>query len=609
MLAVPFVLVTNALDPALLPRFVFLSLALLAALILLQVDYFTRRRPFDMTFLRAAIFPALLGYLAVSAASLTQSLDIADGLFDLLRSSLFAMALLALTWLLVIRKEYIRRLCRTLAVVAFCLSSIAVLQYFDFGFRTIPGNVIPYATMANKNLMASFLLLSLPYAIYSWLRSESVWKYASLLSIALSMYVIGISHTRAVWLALLTAGTLTMSLAAVSRVSGGRRAIASFSHLHGSRLMVTALVVAIVASIATQLSYTVNEPPRNSELTGVLNATSLKQRLALWDKTLKMYSDHPVLGTGVGDWKIEIAKYGAEGLPSSTGGVFFQRPHNDFLWILAETGPAGLGFYLSIFIIALYYCVKCIRKATSHDDTQLSLLMFFGLIAFLVVSFFSFPRERVAHMLIIAFNVAVTISLCHRNRLSDHGLSTKSLIVLFAAVNLSLLACVWIGLQRYKTEIHARNAIAAKVAGDWNRVISEVDQAESPFSKFDATSTPLIWYRGVANFNLDNVDAACDDFLQAYRENPYHIHVLNNLGTCYETKGDHGAAIEFYKKALEIIPTFEETLVNLAAVYYNTHDYQKAYTCLLRIKGNPTDPRYDTFMQKITEKLNETEPD
>ncbi len=79
-------------------------------------------------------------------------------------------------------------------------------------------------------------------------------------------------------------------------------------------------------------------------------------------------------------------------------------------------------------------------------------------------------------------------------------------------------------------------------------------------------STPLPWYKGVANFSLGNIEGAFDDFKRAYEIHPNHIHVLNNLGTCYAVLGDYKRAAECYQKVLAISPGYKETLINLSAV-------------------------------------------
>ena len=74
-------------------------------------------------------------------------------------------------------------------------------------------------------------------------------------------------------------------------------------------------------------------------------------RFKLYKSTLQLFVDQPILGVGPGNWKIDVWKYGL--YINSLGRSFAQRPHNDFLWVLAEGGIfAGLS-YMLLFLILL----------------------------------------------------------------------------------------------------------------------------------------------------------------------------------------------------------------------------------------------------------------
>jgi tetratricopeptide (TPR) repeat protein len=137
---------------------------------------------------------------------------------------------------------------------------------------------------------------------------------------------------------------------------------------------------------------------------------------------------------------------------------------------------------------------------------------------------------------------------------------------------------------------------------NWDVVIQEIDEAYSSYATLDPMVTPLPWYRGVAHFSKNNTVAALDDFKRAYAIHPYHIHVLNNLATCYETSGDHFAAIEFYNKALAISPRFEESLLNLTAVYFNLGNYEEAYQTILKC-GDSKNPKVKLFLAAVKSKI------
>ena len=70
-----------------------------------------------------------------------------------------------------------------------------------------------------------------------------------------------------------------------------------------------------------------------------------------------MAKANPLLGVGLGQWRLVFPLYGkiqkfresGEGLVE----IFFQRPHNDYVWVLTETGIIGLLSYLAILGIAV----------------------------------------------------------------------------------------------------------------------------------------------------------------------------------------------------------------------------------------------------------------
>jgi len=56
--------------------------------------------------------------------------------------------------------------------------------------------------------------------------------------------------------------------------------------------------------------------------------------------TIEMVKDNPVIGVGAGNWMINYPVYYAQyqGLEFKN----WRRPHNDYIWILAEKGFLGL---------------------------------------------------------------------------------------------------------------------------------------------------------------------------------------------------------------------------------------------------------------------------
>ena len=61
-------------------------------------------------------------------------------------------------------------------------------------------------------------------------------------------------------------------------------------------------------------------------------------------------------------------------------------------------------------------------------------------------------------------------------------------------------------------------------------------------------------------------------YLKPLEQTPYHIRLLNDLGSTYERLGEYDNAIEIYNRVLKLSPSFMETKLNKIATLYNKGD-------------------------------------
>jgi len=331
---------------------------------------------------------------------------------------------------------------------------------------------------------------------------------------------------------------------------------------------------------------------------------TIKERIIIWDKTIQMIIDNPVIGIGAGNWKINFPAYGIENQRAAQGIVHFQRPHNDFLWVLSENGIFGLISYLSIFGFLLYYTLKITLSKVKTADKLLVILMFFGLTGFMVISFFSFPKERIFHMILFLTMSAIVIvkynALFPKSRDEACLVSTSKYNRFLMLLTLAITSfSAYIATTRIYGEYHTKKAFEARSLNNWSLMIKEIDKAQSNFYTLDPMGTPILWYKGIAYFNLNNITEALNNFNLASHVHPYHIHVLNNIATCHELSGFHEQAIKYYQIALSISPVFEESILNLTAVYFNQGKVDDAYKVLRQWDTSRDNLKYITFLTTI----------
>ncbi|MBT3231987.1 MAG: tetratricopeptide repeat protein [Calditrichaeota bacterium] len=602
ILLIPFIYLQDKFDPVLLIRFIALSTTLL---IMLTVLFFQRHTLHqlvsDYSFVQRLIFIVSAGYLIFSAISLIRCVNLSEGIFELSWIFISTLLLVVATKVLGDNEDTFPSLAKSLTLVVIVLCVIGICQYYYCGFNFLPGSCEPYATMTHRNLFSSFLFLSIPFVLFNLFDATSgnqksrevgpvIWAVASLLAIVLIAYNVMIATSRAVWVGLIVS-TIATSIA-LWLLSCRRKLVKSHSSTNAKNLIAAIFLFLIVAAGALLTS-------------DIEIRTTDNLRFPLWSNTLSMISDSNLFGVGVGNWKIAFPAYGLGDMPIEieSGLTHCLRPHNDFLFVLAESGISGFLCYVLIFIFVISYIIRILLKSRDKHDQIFGLLMLFGIVGYLVIGFFSYPKERIAHTILVTLMIASVLSRYHR--LFPIKKRWKSIpyslwmIPLIALTSMS----TWIGYSRLIAETQTKKALIARSNQDWEGVISGIDLAISPFYQIDPTTTPLQWYRGVAHFSKDNIDEALADFLKAHELHPNHIHVLNNLASCYEILSDHSKAIEFYTRALDISPRFEETLINLSAVYYNTKQYKRAYEVIQRCDPKSENPRVTAYLNVIEEHL------
>ena len=418
-----------------------------------------------------------------------------------------------------------------------------------------------FGSMGNKNLLASIQFLLLPAVIYLTHNSKKLIKYFALLTLLLISIIFFQTQSRAVFGAILISSIVFLF---VSKIS--------FKYIYKYLIAFSFILI-----VGFSFLYSMNRLETfKKEITNTINFSS-SQRFSLYKSTLNLIYDNPFFGVGPGNWKIKIWEYDL--YHNTFGNSFAQRPHNDFLWVFSEGGIfAGLS-YLLIFIILLKDSYYLYNKS---EDTLFFRLVFSILFGYFFISMLDFPLERFSHIIVFFLFAAIIVDSKLKHSKPEQIIIPKLLI---STVLLLSFFTIYTAFLRFNGDINTSKALKFRKRGNWRQVVKAIDNGYNKnYYNIEGTSTPLLWYRGIANFYQKKYDSAFKDFKQAYLVNPNHIHVLNNLATSYETNGDISKAKEFYYKSLEVSPTFKESRVNLAAILYNDKKYVDALDVILQSK-------------------------
>ncbi|CAM3493522.1 O-antigen ligase [Flavobacterium longum] len=601
LLLLPLIFYSDIGDKILLPRQLLLSLfVLLQGFLIARVNRKDGRLRIDAVHLAMLIFLALSAIISLpNATVLSEAFYVLSKLWIVVSFSVMTGLLLRAN--LITGKQLIN------AGIIFGCAALGT-ALVDMTEKTMRGQNLFHwvytilGSFGNKNLLTSILFLCLPFFMIG-LREKRYIRIVSWVSLFLIVAFVVILRTRIVMIATAVFFGLFILFYGVDYVKGKLRWL-------GGAFVALTIVAVLCYSGGTSAD-------SEKYFSRLLSADTLSERFLFWRNSWAMFREHP-FGVGLGNWQIYFPKYGLSHFQYdiANGITTVQRPHNDFLWVLCETGILGFAVFLCIFVGVIYRSFRLIKRAGNKDEKWLSVSLFSGVVGFVFIAFFDFPMERIEHLVLLMLLFALIV---HRyETIGGNSLAVpvgKTALVFFVVCS----ACfsLYVAGTRFVAEKNVYKLQAARRDGYSQEALKFATDAESSLYQIDSKTIPMQWYKGVAEFSIRQYAESQASFENAYRLTPYNIHAMNNLASCYEVNGSRKKAIALYGKALRISPLFEEARLNLAAVYFNDKQFEKAFETIDSCATTSKDPKYKMFLPPIlkakaallAEKLSAVSPD
>lgn len=567
-----FVISPDVLDFTLIARFISLSLFLFLAFIMLY-----RKAP-AMAVKADLVLCAYALYVLFACSSMLWATNFSEALFEssklLIGFFVFMLTLFALRYQ---HEVFVERLLKYSILLFFAELVMILIQLGGLHKLDKPSLYQLTGMNGHKNLLSSFLMLNLLFLIKGLLQLKKNWKLLAGIALLLSLLVLFFLRTKAVWLGLGIAGLTYLMVMLFSTIRKKIRMKLNIWLLAGTAiLLINLFFLSLLPRIIDKgLDYNqgVKIPGENTASRELDD-----ERLMLWKKTYTLFRQTPVQGVGAGNWQIHYPDAGLDHLWRAEDlNYTFQRPHNDWLWMLSETGLIGFNLFLLFLVPLMAFVLKTAVQAQDDKPLQRRLALYLATIAgYFTAAFFDFPHERIEHTLWITMILAMAFYES-RNTIAAHyffGFRPRKILYLAASAALLFIACT--GVLRYQGEYNLRNMYAYKNRNKLNEVINTCKESESFAYTIDPTSVPISWYSGNAKAANSDYAGAQQDLIKAYRLNPYNRNVINDLASSYAFSNQTELAKAYYAKAARISPRFDDPKLNLAAIYIREENYPMA---------------------------------
>lgn len=417
--------------------------------------------------------------------------------------------------------------------------------------RYITGEIVYISEIksvySNKNVYAAAMFIKLPAAIWIIIFFKGWVKKIAYFSVFCALLAILIMSSRAFYLGL---GGIFVALAIYS----GIRFIITKERIHVFSVIRIAGLFALALVIYTgSQKYLYPKEKDNLLNRGIVtrlstvkvSASPQNMRLDSWKRSLKMIADQPLLGTGIGNWKLKVLKYENQDIQDFK---YMFKNHNDFIEVTAETGIIGGLAYLAIFVLIIFLFLKAsFKKGDNIDKLKLLFLPAFGILAYSVDAFFNFPANRPEIQALFAFYVAAGAassgSLFNKSKKFriNKIAATLSIIIMLSACYLLFLNTKSLQVQRL-------------VKGD----IIKDQYSQS-------AATLISRYPAIPNINSVGGPIVIDKARYLMNENQYQEAVdilLKDESSPYDARREYYLALNYIKLNIK-----DSAIANLKTVY------------------------------------------
>ncbi|MDD5687279.1 MAG: O-antigen ligase family protein [Elusimicrobia bacterium] len=454
-------------------------------------------------------------------------------------------------------EKYSMAVLNVLIIVTFIANIYGLLQYLGFDIINWLSNFSgrPFSTFGNPNFFSGYLLLVFPLIFTKMISTRKPLVHIFwMIFCFLIVFNIWLARTRGAWIAfLISIACLIIWQMIYTRIkfAASRR---MFRGTFWFSLLFSAMVIISISkydSIKSFVGEIINTETKDS---------SVNERIFKWKTGWEMIKDHPVLGIGAGNLKVNFANYQAKVKRDiQIQSTSESNLHNEFLQRFAETGIFGLAAFLFIFFSFFYYSVELLYQKIKSDESRFNMLLglFTGVFSVFIYALTNFPFSivPVVSAMFVFFGIMESyvprVSLVGESKekyLQHISKSHLNPIIHVILLIIFVILLYKIVIPQFASDVYRKKGDNALFANDFQGAITDYEKAiKMDYYHSERTAYDL----GEAYRKLNLIDKAIESYnisiaLRNYGE------VYNNIGNCYYLKKDRRNALKYWNIAADL---------------------------------------------------------
>jgi O-antigen ligase/tetratricopeptide (TPR) repeat protein len=471
--------------------------------------------------------------------------------------------------------------------------SMGVLTVFFNGLYTVPFDQLILdlkGNTGNKNIMAAALAIKLPFVLYTAFRKSNWLRIVALATLSLAMLSIAILNARTTYVSVLVASLLYVAfclLVYFNSVDRSRKYLVSvlfvlFPLFFG--FGTSQLIISNVQEVSGTGGY--------STITDRVETIALNQegsggRLGFWKDGFDYARRHPILGCGIGNWKLVSIPYVRE---TTNELIVPYHAHNDFIEMTADLGfPGGL-LFAALFVLLLLYVIKTWRSPVHDEIRFISLFSLIGLSVYFFDAFLNFPAERPATQVLFAF-ISAAICSAYLYAMPQNKQPVKPVVskLYTILVTLVLLPTTYITYLTYQS-MKGQMTLMRETNTDAKEPLESIATLLPPIPTISVTALPLASMKARYYMRDKRYDEALALLDKGAKDNPYIYYSEFLRAALYFSTDQIDSAYKYGKLSFYNWPRASNYYRNYVAILgkrKDTAEIKRAFATYVHYRNEP----------------------
>jgi O-antigen ligase/tetratricopeptide (TPR) repeat protein len=404
-------------------------------------------------------------------------------------------------------------------------------------------------TTGNINIAALSMVIKLPFVLYLMHTIQSWWRIIVLnLIVTLVFFCLIMIGSRASFVALFV-NTLIYLAGLFFWNSRSPKKGYLFPCLF---FLICFLIAFGLSKSVLEKNNEIDFVERVASTTKVVQDGSIAARLRFYKHGIDHMIENPIFGAGLGNWKLQSIHYEKENI---SGYVVPYHMHNDFLELGSELGFIGLGLYLLIILLGLWYLWQITTSSLPIESRFWIWFLVLGLATYYVDATFNFPWAR--PIMQMTWLSLFAVIMHQGTQISSVRLWRPSRILSFSWPILAIaisIPSLWITMLTYQSLVGQNLLLGEYNKGKILSTPEKIIDLVPEIPDITVTTLPIVSLKGRYFMEAKRYDEAEKMFKSGVAKNPFLGFSENLLTQLYFKQDKYDSALKYSKIAYEKLP-------------------------------------------------------